>query len=134
MGVVSPTRNDAARMLFGEGRLDVAGFAATLPQVHPPGTHWNYNPAGITLVADALGRAFAPGATPAARRVRVAEVLRRELFDPLGMTSAEPEFDAQGTFIGSALVYATARDFARFGLLYLRGGVWDSRRILDRKS
>jgi CubicO group peptidase (beta-lactamase class C family) len=130
IGVFWPTRNDAARMLYGQGRLDVAGFAAALPLVHPPGKHWNYNSAGINLVADGLGRAFAPGAEPAARRVRVAQVLSSELFGPLGMTSAQPEFDAAGTFVGSALVYATARDYARFGLLYLRGGVWDGRRIL----
>ena len=41
IGVREPTRNDAARMLFGDGRLDVAGYAAALPQIHPAGTHWN---------------------------------------------------------------------------------------------
>jgi CubicO group peptidase (beta-lactamase class C family) len=124
------TDNDSARMLFGEGRLDVAGFAASLPLIHQPGMHWNYNSGGVNLIADALGRAFAPGAGPAERRARVAQVLARELFEPLGMSSAQPEFDATGTFIGSALVYASARDYARFGLLYLRDGLWDGRRLL----
>jgi polyhydroxyalkanoate synthesis regulator phasin len=56
--------------------------------------------------------------------------MRTELFEPIGMHSAIPKFDAAGTFVGSSYVYATARDFARFGLLYLRGGVWDSGRVL----
>jgi CubicO group peptidase (beta-lactamase class C family) len=130
IGAKEPTGNDAARMLFGVGRRDVAAFAASLPLVHPPGTHWNYNSAGINLIADALGRVFAPGASPDERRLRMATVMREELFDPIGMSTAQPEFDAAGTFIGSAMVYASARDWARFGLLYLRGGVWNEKRIL----
>jgi len=130
IGVVDPTLNDAASMLYGRGRRDVAGFAAALPLIHAPGTHWNYNSAGINLIADALTRAFAPNAPPAERRARVARELRDELFAPIGMTSAQPEFDSTGMFLGSALVYATARDWARFGLLYLRDGVWDGRRVL----
>ncbi|MEA2697644.1 MAG: hypothetical protein QOI66_1915 [Myxococcales bacterium] len=124
------TDNDAAQMLYGNGRLDVAAWAATLPLAHAPGTVWNYNSAGINLIADALGRVFAPGAGPAQRRTQMQKTLSHELFEPLGMTSAEPEFDAAGTFLGSALVYATARDYARFGLLYARDGVWDGQRIL----
>jgi CubicO group peptidase (beta-lactamase class C family) len=130
LGVVDQTKNDAARMLFGVGRRDVAAFAASLPIVHAPGTYWNYNSAGINLVADALGRVFAPDGAPTERRSRVAAVLKDELFGPLGMRSAQAEFDATGTFVGSAFAYATARDYARFGLLYLRDGVWNGRRIL----
>jgi CubicO group peptidase (beta-lactamase class C family) len=131
IGVTSVTEHDSARMLFGQGRLDAAAFAASLPLIHPPGKRWNYNSGGVTLMADALGRVFAPGVTaPAERRARMAEVMTRELFGPLGMTSASPQFDAAGTFLGSALVYATARDYARFGLLYLRDGVWEGRRLL----
>ena len=130
IGATSPTENDSARMLFGQGRLDVAAFAASLPLVHPPGARWNYNSAGMNLIADALGHRLAPGAAAADRRAKMATFMRRELFEPLGMTSARPQFDASGTFIGSALFYATARDYARFGLLYLRDGVWEGRRLL----
>jgi CubicO group peptidase (beta-lactamase class C family) len=131
LGVKNPAENDAARMLFGEGRADAPGFAARLPLIHRPGEHWNYNSAGINLVSDALTRAIAPQAlTPDARRAAMRTFMHRELFDRIGMTSAQPEFDAAGTFLGSALVYATARDFARFGLLYLRDGVWEGARIL----
>jgi CubicO group peptidase (beta-lactamase class C family) len=130
IGASDPTKNDAARMLYGEGRLDVAAFAAGLPLENAPGTHWNYNSAGVNLVSDALARLFAPGTTGAQRRAKMLDVLTREIFAPLGMKSAQPEFDAAGNFVGSALLYATARDFARFGLLYLRDGMWDGKRIL----
>lgn len=130
IGVTDQTRSDAAKMLFGPGRLDVARYAASLPLVHPPATHWNYNSAGVNLISDALARVFAPGTTGADRRSRMSAVMKAELFTPIGMTSAQPEFDATGNFVGSAFVYATARDWARFGLLYLRDGVWDGQRIL----
>jgi CubicO group peptidase (beta-lactamase class C family) len=130
LDAIEATKNDAARMLFGAGRRDVARFAAGLPLVHAPGSHWNYNSAGINLVADALGNVFAPGREPAERRARMNAVIREELFGPLGMSSAQAEFDAAGTFVGSAFAYATARDYARFGLLYLRDGLWNGRRIL----
>ena len=55
-----------------------------------------------------------------------------ELFEPIGVRSATPRFDTSGTFIGSSYLLATPQDFARFGLLYLRGGVWDGREVLSR--
>ncbi len=126
-----PTTNDAAKMTFGEGRHDIIAYATALPLAHPPGEVWNYNSAGTNLVADALSRVVAPSAkTPSERRSAMLDFMKTRLFDVIGMTSAQPEFDPQGTFIGGSLVYATARDFARFGLLYLRDGVWAGRRIL----
>jgi len=131
IGVKNPAESDAAKMLFGKGRLDAAGYAAGLPLIRRPGEHWNYNSAATILVAEALTRAIAPEAvTPDARRSAMRAFMRRELFDRIGMASAQPEFDASGTFLGSALVYATAMDFARFGYLYLRDGVWEGSRVL----
>jgi len=126
----SPAENDSAKMLFGEGRLDAAKYAARLPLIHRPSEHWNCNSGAFILVNDALARAIAPeAATADARRSAIGAFMKRALFDRIGM-AAQPEFDASGTFLGSALVYATAQDFARFGLLYLRDGIWEGSRIL----
>jgi CubicO group peptidase (beta-lactamase class C family) len=53
-----------------------------------------------------------------------------ELFYRIGMYHAQPEPDASGTYVGSSYTYATARDWARFGLLYYNDGVWNGERIL----
>jgi CubicO group peptidase (beta-lactamase class C family) len=55
------------------------------------------------------------------------------LFEPIGVRSATPKFDTSGTFIGSSFLLATPQDFARFGLLYLRGGNWDGRRVVPER-
>jgi CubicO group peptidase (beta-lactamase class C family) len=55
---------------------------------------------------------------------------RRALFDRLGMSSAVLETDASGTFVGSSYMYATARDWARFGSFYLQDGAWKNERVL----
>jgi CubicO group peptidase (beta-lactamase class C family) len=56
--------------------------------------------------------------------------LEQNVFHPIGMKETYPQFDSAGVFIGSSFVFATARDFARFGLLYLRDGMWDGKRLL----
>ena len=111
-------------MLFQTGRDDVAAYAEARPLAHPPGTLWNYSSGTRNIVAAIAGRAVGGG------EAGMRAFMQRELFDRLGMRSAKPRFDAAGTFIGSSYVFATARDFARFGLLYLRDGVWEDGRIL----
>lgn len=116
--------SDVIEMLFGRGQDDVAGFAASFPLAHEPGTFFSYSSGTTNIVsrcvAEATG-AFGPD---------FEAFMRARLFEPLGMRSPVPKFDAAGTFIGSSFCFASARDFARFGLLYLRGGVWEGRRLL----
>jgi len=52
------------------------------------------------------------------------------LFNKLGMTTAIMETDANGTYVGSSLMYASARDWAKLGILYLQDGIWNGERIL----
>ncbi len=123
--------SDAARKLFGPGRLDVAGYCSQLPLINTPGTHWNYNSCGLVLIADTLTDLIVPtAATAQDRRAAMRTWMTDSLFGPLGMTSITPEFDAKGLYYGSALIYATARDFARLGYAYLRDGMWNGRRVL----
>ena len=56
--------------------------------------------------------------------------LDQRLFGPVGMTDADPRFDEAGNWVGSSYVYAPARQFARFGELYLRDGVVGDERVL----
>jgi CubicO group peptidase (beta-lactamase class C family) len=102
---------------------DMAGFAAKAPLIAPPGTRWAYSSSTTQLLAriirDAVG---GPEQTLA--------LAWRELFNPLGMREVTLEFDGTGTLQGSMYMLASARDWARFGLLYLNDGVIGGKRIL----
>jgi CubicO group peptidase (beta-lactamase class C family) len=116
--------SDVIPMLFGAGKEDVAAFAATLPYQVEPEARWNYNSGASNLLARLVRETL--GTDEAGMRA----FMQRELFDRIGMTTADPRFDSAGNFIGSSTCYCSARDFARFGYLYLRDGVWDGTRIL----
>jgi CubicO group peptidase (beta-lactamase class C family) len=110
-------------MLFGEGADDVAGYAARRPLAHEPGSTFNYSSGTSNIISGIVRRELGGG-----------EVYRRflheRLFEPIGMRSADPRFDEAGTWVASSYVWATARDMARFGTLYLRDGAWDGQRLL----
>lgn len=116
--------SDVIEMLFGKSKDDIAHFAASFPLAHAPGTFWSYSSGTTNIIARAAQKAA--GLKGAAFEA----FMRQRLFDVIGMTSAAPKFDAAGTFVGSSFCYATPRDFAKFGLLYLRAGIWDGKRLL----
>jgi CubicO group peptidase (beta-lactamase class C family) len=115
--------SDVIEMLFGAGQADTAHFAADRPLAAAPGERFNYSSGTSNVISSVVARVVGHG--PAYE-----EFLRTRLFGPLGMHSAEPELDATGTWVASSYLRATARDFARFGLLYLRDGVWNGRRLV----
>jgi len=112
---------DVAQMLFAEGNQ--AKFAAGKELADPPGTHWHYSSGTSEIIARVLRESFASERD-------YLRYPRERLFGPLGMRSAVMAPDASGTFVASSFLYATARDFARLGLLFLQDGVWQGRRLL----
>lgn len=115
---------DTVRMLFLDGRDDMAAYAEAQPLEAEPGTKWKYSSATSVILADAAAVALTDSRDPALRRRAVGDYLRTRLFEPVGMRSAQPEFDAAGTMIGGSMIHAQARDWAKFGeFLRNRGAV-----------
>lgn len=112
--------SDLTNMLFKE--KDMAGFAAGLPLQAPPGSRFLYSDGNANilcrLIRDRLGDSA------------YYRFPYEEIFYPAGMLHTTLEPDAAGNFVGCSYCYATARDWARFGLLYLNDGVAGGRRIL----
>ena len=112
---------DVTRMLFLE--RDMTSFAAAMPLARPVGQAFAYSSGTAMLLSriwqDAVGDPDRALVTP-----------RAGLFEPIGMRSAILETDAAGTFVGCSYLYATARDWARFGQFLLQDGSWGGRALL----
>ena len=108
--------SDVMALLFQRG--DGAQYAAQLPLATSPGKAFHYA-SGTTVLLCRIVRAALGGTL-----TDYFSFPRQALFDRLGMASAVLEPDAAGTFTGSSFMYATARDWAKLGLLYLQDGVW----------
>jgi len=116
--------SDVIAMLNFDGRHDMAKFAAEKPLIHTPGSVWSYSSGTTNIICRILKNVIDEGPTG------MLSFMREELFEPLGIRSPTPRFDTSGTFIGSSFLFATPRDFVRFGYFYLRDGVWERKRIL----
>ena len=117
--------SDVIAMLFGTGKDDHARYAIDCPLESKPGSKWVYSSGTTNIITRILGDVLGDRD---GSHDKMNGLLGR-LFGTLGM-DADPRFDAAGTFVGSSYVYASARDFARFGYLYLRDGVWGDERLL----
>ena len=124
---VEGNESDVIEMLFGSGKDDHAAYAINQQLSSTPGSEWYYSSGTTNIVARLLGNVLGD---KHGSNMKTKSFIQERLFNAIGMTSANAQFDAAGTFVGSSYVYATARDFAKFGELYLRDGVWDGKRIL----
>lgn len=103
-------------------RDDKAGYAVSRDLVHEPGTYFQYSSGSSNIISRIIRQTV--GDTAYYR------FPYEKIFYPIGMNHAIIEPDASGTFVASSYSFASARDWARFGLLYLNDGVCNGKRIL----
>lgn len=115
------TYSDATRMLYFSDNVSNIPLEKSL--AFKPGTHWYYSSGTTNIISRYFKNILGD-------ENRYLTFLQQRLFDELDMKSAFIETDESGLLIGSSYGYATPRDWAKFGLLYLHDGVWNGKRIL----
>jgi CubicO group peptidase (beta-lactamase class C family) len=113
---------DTIRLLFTDGAHSAAAYAIGRPLSHKPGTHWQYSTATTHILAEIVANLITERRDPAERRQILAAWFKQRLWDPLGITSAEWDFDASGLFLGGSMLHMTARDYLKLGQMMLDGG------------
>jgi CubicO group peptidase (beta-lactamase class C family) len=127
-----PYAADTVRMLFLEGRGDMASYAEAQPLAAEPGRTFAYSSATSVILSDLAARVLTDSTDPGARRQAVSDYLRSRLTLPLGMHSLVAEYDGAGTLVGSSMMHATARDWAKLGEFLRNGGAVKGAQILPR--
>jgi CubicO group peptidase (beta-lactamase class C family) len=117
------TISDVTKMLFIAE--DMAKIQLEKPVAFQPNTHWNYSSGTTNLLSGILRRQFAT-------HQEYLDFWYSSLIDKIGMHSMLIEPDMAGNFVGSSYGWATARDWAKFGLLYLHQGNWNGEQIFDK--
>src|SRR5258708_2938281 len=130
--------SDVTGMLYLQP--DMAAFARSPPLAHPPGEAWLYSSGTAVILsriaADAQARGagqpkdFAASIHAPEEPQDLASFINVRLFGPIGMTTATIEPDEHGTLVGSSYMYATARDWARYGQFLLQDGIWRGQELL----
>jgi len=114
-------RSDVTLMLHCEN--DMGHFALDRPEAYAAGTHWYYSSGSTNIVSKLIRRQFSADSA-------YYLFANKQLFNKIGMPDALFEVDPSGSRVGSSYLYATARDYARFGMLFENDGVFNGERIL----
>lgn len=111
-------------MLFGEGHRDMTAFILSHKKDHQPGTYFNYSTGEALLLGEVIRQAAEATLGP--------DWMWTAFFDRIGMNGTVFQTDLKGAPLGGSHVFATPRDYARFGYLYLNDGCWDGERVLPQ--
>jgi CubicO group peptidase (beta-lactamase class C family) len=114
--------SEATIMLYEKG--DIAKYAIQASLAFPVDSVWYYSSGTSNILSEIVKRQFSS----------LSEYWlfpHKSIFQRIGMQHTIMETDAAGLFVGSSYTYAPARDWARFGLLYLQNGIWSKDTILD---
>lgn len=114
-----PTGSDVIRILIYEP--DAVAYVAGLELAHEPGSHWAYSSGDSMLLSGVLEQATG---------MRAAEYAEQVLFSPIGMEPVEWDSDPSGHTLTYCCLETSSRQFAKFGLLYLRQGKWDDTQVV----
>jgi CubicO group peptidase (beta-lactamase class C family) len=115
--------SEATTMLYRERNCYQSAISA--PYEKKPNTEWKYSSGTANILSGIIRNTLK-------NDQQYYEFPYKELFGKLGMTSMVMEADVNGYFVGSSYGYATARDWAKFGQLYLQNGVWKGDSILPK--
>jgi CubicO group peptidase (beta-lactamase class C family) len=114
-------RSDVTLMLHLES--DMGRYAFDRPEAFPAGTHWYYSSGSTNIVSSLIRKQLGSDSA-------YYLFAKKKLFNKIGMPDALFETDPSGTIIGSSYLYATARDYGRFAMLWMNDGVFNGERIL----
>tara|TARA_R110002074_G_scaffold71475_1_gene165252 strand:+ start:1794 stop:3116 length:1323 start_codon:yes stop_codon:yes gene_type:complete len=114
--------SDVTKMLFLE--KDMTTVQIEKPFVGKPNETWNYSSGTSNLLSGIFRNTFKT-------HQEYLDYWYTNLIDKIGMNSMVIETDMSGNYVGSSYAWATPRDWAKFGLLYLNKGNWNGEQLFD---
>ncbi len=116
-----PDTNDAMQMIYSQKFL---GYMLNREAIHEPGESFTYSTGDPMLLSGVIAKATGMNAL---------EFAKKNLFQPMGISSVRWDSDSQGYTATFAMLYLTVRDYAKFGYLYLNKGKWEDKQIVSEK-
>jgi CubicO group peptidase (beta-lactamase class C family) len=127
------SESDRMRMLFLDGRDDMASYAEAQPLEAPAGSTFEPSSASAVILADLASRVLSPDRNPVRRQRAVGDYLKTRVLMPIGMGATIVGYDRAGTMVGSGMMAASARDWAKLGEFLRHTGSVGGAQVLPRR-